>query len=143
MSRAAPIRYVKGDAYGNDFLLVDAGALGVASGVASGGAPLEALGGASGEALADLARVLCDRRTGVGADGLIAWRATPGGASMVLRNADGSPAEVSGNGVRCLAALLVELRGGDDVGGKAGGASGGAAAGGRQSRLTPRAAPRC
>ncbi len=94
MSSSTPVPYVKGDAYGNDFLLVDGGAL----------------GGATGEALADLARALCDRRTGVGADGLIAWRPNPGGASMELRNADGSPAEVSGNGVRCLAALLMERR---------------------------------
>ena len=49
-------------------------------------------------------RALCDRHRGVGADGFI--RSCPGrdGAdlSMVLRNADGSEAEISGNGVRCL-----------------------------------------
>jgi diaminopimelate epimerase len=48
---------------------------------------------------------LCDRRTGIGADGLL--RATPGtdGAdvTMALFNADGSRAEMSGNGIRCLA----------------------------------------
>jgi diaminopimelate epimerase len=48
---------------------------------------------------------LCDRRTGIGADGLL--RVGPGrdGAdvAMVLFNADGSVAEMSGNGIRCLA----------------------------------------
>jgi diaminopimelate epimerase len=61
---------------------------------------------------ADVASALCDRRTGVGADGLI--RATPldavaddAVATMDLRNADGSLAETSGNGVRCLAQALI------------------------------------
>jgi diaminopimelate epimerase len=61
---------------------------------------------------ADIARALCDRRTGVGADGMI--RATPldvvaddAVAAMDLRNADGSPAETSGNGIRCLAQALI------------------------------------
>lgn len=61
---------------------------------------------------ADVARALCDRRTGVGADGLI--RATPldvvaddAVAAMDLRNADGSAAETSGNGIRCLGQALV------------------------------------
>ncbi|HKH24677.1 MAG TPA: diaminopimelate epimerase [Acidimicrobiales bacterium] len=57
-----------------------------------------------------VARALCDRRTGIGADGLI--RATPAlgedaVARMELRNADGSTAEMSGNGVRCLAQALL------------------------------------
>ena len=51
------------------------------------------------------ARRLCDRHRGIGADGLILYTPTPRGASMQLLNADGSPSEVSGNGVRCLAAL--------------------------------------
>ena len=61
---------------------------------------------------ADVARALCDRRLGVGADGLI--RAAPldvvaddAAAVMELRNADGSPAETSGNGIRCLAQALI------------------------------------
>lgn len=57
-----------------------------------------------------LARRLCDRRRGIGADGLI-HGAAPGVADreagidavMHLFNSDGSPAEMSGNGVRCLA----------------------------------------
>lgn len=55
------------------------------------------------------ARALCDRHRGVGADGVI--RATPGSDgrswAMELRNADGSVAETSGNGLRCLAQALV------------------------------------
>jgi diaminopimelate epimerase len=55
------------------------------------------------------ARALCDRHRGVGADGVI--RATPGpdpqSWSMELRNADGTVAETSGNGLRCLAQALV------------------------------------
>jgi diaminopimelate epimerase len=61
---------------------------------------------------AHIARALCDRHTGLGADGLI--RATPldaiaddAVAAMDLRNADGSPAEMSGNGIRCLAQAMV------------------------------------
>jgi len=51
-----------------------------------------------------LARKLCDRRTGVGADGLlIAESKESYAASMVLYNADGSRAEMSGNGIRCFA----------------------------------------
>jgi diaminopimelate epimerase len=54
-------------------------------------------------------RALCDRRRGVGADGLV--RVGPGrvGAdlSMELRNADGGEAEMSGNGIRCLAQAAV------------------------------------
>jgi diaminopimelate epimerase len=60
---------------------------------------------------ADLARALCDRHTGVGADGILrATPAAPGApahARMELRNADGSRAEMSGNGVRCLAQALL------------------------------------
>jgi diaminopimelate epimerase len=54
-------------------------------------------------------RALCDRRFGVGADGLI--RVLDGGEAadlaMDLKNADGSEAEMSGNGIRCLAQAAV------------------------------------
>lgn len=51
------------------------------------------------------ARAVCQRATGVGADGLIvATLGTP--VSMELFNADGSSAEMSGNGIRCLAAAV-------------------------------------
>jgi diaminopimelate epimerase len=53
---------------------------------------------------------LCDRSRGVGADGVI--RVGPGrhgtDLSMELRNADGGPAEMSGNGMRCLAQAAVD-----------------------------------
>ena len=62
---------------------------------------------AAGVALDALAREMCDRHTGIGADGLIVYEPTADGASMRLFNADGSRAEVSGNGVRGLAALLL------------------------------------
>jgi diaminopimelate epimerase len=55
-------------------------------------------------------RLLCDRRRGVGADGII--RVGPGrdgcNVSMELHNADGSGAEMSGNGIRCLAQAAVD-----------------------------------
>lgn len=80
------LQLAKAHAYGNDFLYLESGDLARPDG------PL-------------LARTLCERHTGVGADGLILFQATPGGAVMRLYNADGSPSEVSGNGVRGLAAL--------------------------------------
>jgi diaminopimelate epimerase len=55
-----------------------------------------------------LARLVCDRHRGVGADGLIRATVDPGGtATMELYNADGSRAEMSGNGISCLAQALV------------------------------------
>ncbi len=51
----------------------------------------------------DLARRLCDRHRGIGADGLIRGARAGAGLTFHLWNADGSEAEMSGNGVRCLA----------------------------------------
>jgi diaminopimelate epimerase len=55
-------------------------------------------------------RALCDRHFGVGADGIV--RVLAGGSSaslsMELRNADGSFAETSGNGIRCLVQAAIE-----------------------------------
>jgi diaminopimelate epimerase len=66
---------------------------------------------------AGLAMALCDRRRGIGADGLI--RVSPGteGAdvTMTLRNADGSLAEMSGNGIRCLALAVARHRGVEEL----------------------------
>jgi diaminopimelate epimerase len=84
------MRFAKAHAYGNDFLYVRSRDV------------------APGVALDALARELCDRHTGIGADGLILYEPTPDGASMRLLNADGSWSEVSGNGVRGLAALLLQ-----------------------------------
>jgi diaminopimelate epimerase len=82
------IRFAKAHAYGNDFIYID----------------LAAVAGAD---LPALTRRICDRTAGVGADGLIVYERTGRGASMRLFNADGGRAEVSGNGVRALAALLL------------------------------------
>ncbi len=59
----------------------------------------------SGAPGASVARALCDRHRGIGADGLIALLPGTDGAdcTMELRNADGRIAEMSGNGIRCLA----------------------------------------
>jgi len=60
---------------------------------------------------AELARAMCARHVGIGADGIM--RATAGDAvlgtdvTMELRNADGGEAEISGNGIRCLGQALV------------------------------------
>jgi diaminopimelate epimerase len=54
--------------------------------------------------LESAARAICDRHTGIGADGWMLIRAN----STRLFNADGSEAEMSGNGTRCVAALLTE-----------------------------------
>jgi len=53
----------------------------------------------------ELARRVCDRRRGIGADGLLVAHPGTGDAdvAMELRNADGSRAEMSGNGIRCFA----------------------------------------
>jgi diaminopimelate epimerase len=80
------MRVVKAHAYGNDFLLVPAKEV-------EGHAP-------------ELVRSLCDRHSGVGADGLVLFELRHRGARMRLFNADGSPSELSGNGLRCLAALV-------------------------------------
>ena len=62
--------------------------------------------------LPSTARAICDRHTGIGADGWIIIR----DHSIRLFNADGSEPEISGNGTRCAAALLIESgRGSDDL----------------------------
>jgi diaminopimelate epimerase len=55
-------------------------------------------------------RALCDRRRGIGADGLLRVTAPGPGADigMELHNADGSPAVMSGNGIRCLTQAAVD-----------------------------------
>jgi len=54
--------------------------------------------------LPSMARSICNRHTGMGADGWILIRDT----AIRLFNADGGEAEISGNGTRCAAALLVD-----------------------------------
>jgi diaminopimelate epimerase len=58
-----------------------------------------------------LARAVCSRHRGIGGDGLMFMETTADGARTRLLNADGSTAEVSGNGVRCAAAWLAHERG--------------------------------
>jgi diaminopimelate epimerase len=82
------LEIAKAHAYGNDFLYVRADDVDRVD-------------------LPALARILCDRHTGIGADGLIVYTGDAAGAAMRLFNADGSRAEVSGNGVRALGALLL------------------------------------
>lgn len=56
----------------------------------------------------DIAVAVCDRHRGVGADGLIRVTAGEGDrVRMELRNGDGSRAEMSGNGISCLAQAVV------------------------------------
>lgn len=79
---------------GNDFL-VGLDPLGLAE---AGSAPAPGLVAA-----------LCDRHEGIGADGLILVRRRRGdGVAMELYNSDGTRAETSGNGLRCLALALVD-----------------------------------
>jgi diaminopimelate epimerase len=85
MADAGALAVTKAHAYGNDFLLVPADAV---------------------SNIPALATAMCRRHEGIGADGLIAYTARPGGATMKLWNADGSASELSGNGLRCLAALV-------------------------------------
>lgn len=65
--------------------------------------------GAPKENLPEIARAICDRHTGVGADGwLLVEPGAPGyDAAIHLYNSDGSTAEMSGNGTRCAAAFLL------------------------------------
>jgi len=55
-----------------------------------------------------LVAAICDRRRGVGADGVLEVSATAAGARMRYWNADGSPAEMCGNGLRCVARFAVD-----------------------------------
>ena len=56
-----------------------------------------------------MVRAICDRRFGVGGDGVLAILPSQAGdARMRVLNADGSEAEMCGNGIRCVAKLLYE-----------------------------------
>jgi diaminopimelate epimerase len=94
------IEFTKAHACGNDFLIVDAGQL-------------------NGRDLSRLSRELCARTTGIGADGVeyLTLRSEQEG-TIHLYNADGSAAEISGNGTRCVAAWMAYragLQAGDEV----------------------------
>ena len=90
------IPFVKASACGNDFLLVDAAVI-------------------AGDLAADMGgitRRMCDRHEGVGADG-VEWMYPNASADVEIRliNNDGSEAEISGNGTRCVAAYVCAERG--------------------------------
>lgn len=90
------VPFVKAHACGNDFLIVD-----------SRHAP---------ENLAAFTVAICDRHRGVGADGVEFVSSDPQVDGRIrLLNADGSNAELSGNGTRCVAAWLISERGGNVV----------------------------
>jgi diaminopimelate epimerase len=90
------IPFVKAHACGNDFLLIEE--------------PL------AQRRHAELARKLCSRNTSVGADGIeFLERRANGEFFLRLFNADGSEAELSGNGTRCVAAWLASSEGFRDV----------------------------
>ncbi|TMC76578.1 MAG: diaminopimelate epimerase [Chloroflexi bacterium] len=62
------------------------------------------------------ARHICDRRRGIGADGILTIGWQKGGRWLVtLHNADGSLGESCGNGARCVARYLLDRHGGDSV----------------------------
>lgn len=86
------IPFVKAHACGNDFLILD-----------------ESL---AQRRHAELARKLCARNTSIGADGIeFLERRANGELFLRLFNADGSEAELSGNGTRCVAAWLAQSEG--------------------------------
>ena len=82
------MQFAKAHACGNDFLVVE-------------GPPDQ-----------ELAKKLCGRHTGIGADGVeFLERTGPLAGRIRLANADGSIAEISGNGTRCVAAWLARTEG--------------------------------
>ncbi len=88
MTPSSPvIPFVKASACGNDFLIVE--------------------GSFASSDISDLSKRMCERHLGVGADG-VEWLFPAPGADIRARlfNADGSEAEISGNGTRCVAAYL-------------------------------------
>jgi diaminopimelate epimerase len=91
------IRFAKAHACGNDFLIVERDSLDQ--------------GSIALEDLRALAIALCTRNTGVGADGVefLTWTGERS-ASIRLFNADGSMAEISGNGTRCIAAWIAHVK---------------------------------
>ena len=96
MNSALVVPFVKASACGNDFLIID-----------GAHAPAD---------IAALSRRICDRHTGVGADG-VEWLFPAEDADINARllNADGSEAEISGNGTRCVAAYLCSVKARDKV----------------------------
>jgi diaminopimelate epimerase len=99
--KAAGVPFVKACASGNDFLLIDF------SHAEKAPVSLD---------IASFTRRICDRHDGVGADG-VEWMYPHAKADVEIRlvNADGSVAEISGNGTRCVAAYLYSKRGREKI----------------------------
>jgi diaminopimelate epimerase len=96
MNSEMPLPFVKAHACGNDFLILEE----------------SALQHTAGSPHAQLARTLCARNTGIGADGIeFLQRKVDGTFFLRLFNSDGSEAELSGNGTRCVAAWLAHSEG--------------------------------
>ena len=96
-----PLPFVKAEGTGNDFVVVDL----------RPGRPAARQVDEAGRSPEDPATVreICDRHFGVGADGVLAiLPSTSGDARMRVLNADGSEAEMCGNGLRCVAKVLYE-----------------------------------
>ena len=90
------IPFVKAEGLGNDFLVVDLRPGKAAAGISSATDPA-------------VVRALCDRHFGVGGDGVLAiLPPVQGDARMQVINADGSEAEMCGNGLRCVAKYLYD-----------------------------------
>ena len=90
------IPFVKAEGLGNDFLVVDLRPGKAAAGISSATNPA-------------VVRALCDRHFGVGGDGVLAiLPPVQGDARMQVINADGSEAEMCGNGLRCVAKYLYD-----------------------------------
>jgi diaminopimelate epimerase len=87
LNKVKSVPFTKASACGNDFLIID---------TQHASANLQAF-----------TRKICDRHNGVGADG-VEWLESCKDADAAIRliNADGSEAEISGNGTRCVAAYL-------------------------------------
>lgn len=88
-------RYEKWEATGNDFVVVD----------------LDSVSLSLEEFQPDLVRQVCDRQSGVGADGMVLLDFTCGPARMTIINSDGSPSGMCGNALRCVAQILKKRSG--------------------------------
>jgi diaminopimelate epimerase len=95
------IPFVKVSACGNDFLLIDESQI---------------EGKLASTERAAFTRRICDRHDGVGADG-VEWMYPHSTADVEIRliNSDGSSAEISGNGTRCVAAYICATLGKEEI----------------------------
>ena len=83
------IDFVKTQALGNDFILVEKAAI-------------------PASRFSAFTQAICHRNFGIGADGVIFWEQSGDAFDLRIFNRDGGEAECSGNGLRCAAAYLIE-----------------------------------